>query len=147
VNYLLANQEWRREGEVLCGCGRRNAKGEGGMWTCHATSSAQPLLHEKSEAGKQLNMDGCLKTSSPADPPTTFGEILPPTSVTINTKHILLILSPIQSPSLPPQSPASPSPSTISPYNFSATRSLTHKFCKPSNVILVSVNFYSLLLI
>lgn len=31
---------------------------------------------------------GCLKTSWPADPPTTFNEIPPSTSVTINTKHI-----------------------------------------------------------
>jgi hypothetical protein len=81
----MANQEWWREGRVLCGQGRRNAEGEREIWTCCASSSVQLLLHDKSEAGKQLNMDGWLKMSWP-DPQTTFSEISPLTSVTINTK-------------------------------------------------------------
>jgi hypothetical protein len=45
------------------------------------------LLHEKSKARKQLNMDGFLKKSWAADPPNTSSDILPSTSMAINAKR------------------------------------------------------------
>jgi hypothetical protein len=76
---------------------------------------------------QSLIMDGCLKTSWTADPPTIFTEILPSTSITIKTKYILLNLSPNQS--------------------LTATTSLTHQDSRPSNVIWVLISIVSLLLI
>jgi hypothetical protein len=57
---LLAGWELReKKNRVLCGKHWKKTKREGGIWPSHITSSANFILHDESEAGKQLKMDDC----------------------------------------------------------------------------------------